>query len=72
MRDGHTREAAVGHRQWASNRLFCGRRRAVVARMSPVRLDAGQRTAPKVHDVLVRDADCLTAQALQSAGCATL
>jgi CRP-like cAMP-binding protein len=43
-----------------------------VARISLAQLEAGKRGAPKVHDVLARYADCLTAQVLQSVGCATL
>jgi CRP-like cAMP-binding protein len=43
-----------------------------VARVSLSRLEAVKRSAPKVHDVLTRYADCLTAQVLQSVACAAL
>ena len=43
-----------------------------VARISIVRLEAAKQAAPRVHDILSRYADCLTAQVLQSVGCATL
>jgi hypothetical protein len=44
----------------------------LLARISIARLEAAKRNEPKIHDVLARYADCLTAQVLQSAGCATL
>jgi CRP-like cAMP-binding protein len=43
-----------------------------VARIPLARLEAAKRIAPEVHDVLARYTDCLTAQVLQSVGCATL
>jgi hypothetical protein len=83
MRDGHAvhataigREGAVGG--VVSHSLKPAFARAtvqipgLVARISIRRLEAAKRNVPKVDDLLARYADCLTAQVLQSVGCATL
>ena len=83
MRDGHTVDAATIGREGAiggvvSLGLAPAFARATVqipgcvARIPRGRLEAAKRNLPKVHDVLARYADCLTAQVLQSVGCATL
>jgi CRP-like cAMP-binding protein len=83
MRDGRTVEAATIGREGAiggvvSLGLQPAFARAtvqipgIVARISVGRLEAAKRAVPRVQDVLARYADCLTAQVLQSVGCATL
>jgi CRP-like cAMP-binding protein len=83
MRDGRIVEAATIGREGAIGGIVSlGLRPAFaratvqipgfVARIPLARLEAGKRIAPEVHDVLARYADCLTAQVLQSVGCATL
>ncbi len=83
MRDGRTVEAAtVGREGVLGGVVSVGRApaypRAVVqlpgkgVRVPIVRLEAIKRNSPHLHDVLVRYADCLTAQAMQSVGCATV
>jgi len=42
------------------------------ARVPVACLEAAKRAAPRAHDVLVRYADCLTAQVLQAVACAAL
>jgi CRP-like cAMP-binding protein len=42
------------------------------ARIPVSRLEEGKRAVPKLHDVMLRYADCFTAQVLQSVGCASL
>jgi CRP-like cAMP-binding protein len=44
----------------------------MAARIPVTRLEAAKRVVPKTHDILARYADCLTAQVLQSVGCAAL
>jgi CRP-like cAMP-binding protein len=46
--------------------------RGTVARIPIAKLEAAKRAMPRVHDILTRYADCLTAQVLQSVGCAAL
>jgi CRP-like cAMP-binding protein len=83
MRDGSTvnaatigREGAIGGLVSLSLKPAFGRATVqipgLVARISIGRLETAKRNVPKVHDVLARYADCLTAQVLQSVGCATL
>jgi hypothetical protein len=83
MRDGRAVEAATIGREGAvggivSLGLAPAFTRASVqipgkaARISISRLEAAKRAAPKVHDILARYADCLTAQVLQSVGCTAL
>ncbi len=83
MRDGHAVEAATIGREGAvggviSFGLAPAFARATVqipgnaARLSISRLEAAKRSIPQIHDLLVRYADCLTAQVLQSVGCAAL
>jgi CRP-like cAMP-binding protein len=83
MRDGQAIEAAtIGREGAAGGIVSLGLKPAFaratvripgpVARVSIPRLEAAKRTAPIVHDVLSRYADCLTAQMLQSVGCAAL
>jgi len=43
-----------------------------VARVDVGVLEKAKRTSPRVHEVMTRYADCLTAQVLQSVGCASL
>jgi CRP-like cAMP-binding protein len=83
MQDGRIVEAATIGREGAVGGIvslgakpaFAG---AVVqisgeaARISIARLEAAKRAAPRAHDVLVRYADCLTAQVLQAVACAAL
>ena len=81
MRDGRAVEAATIGREGAVGGIVSlGNKpaftRALVqipglaARISVTRLETAKRNVPKLHDVLVRYADCLTAQVLQSVGCA--
>jgi CRP-like cAMP-binding protein len=83
MRDGRGVEAATIGREGAVGGIVSlGNKpafaRALVqipglaARISVTRLEAAKRNVPKLHDILVRYADCLTAQVLQSVGCATI
>jgi CRP-like cAMP-binding protein len=83
MRDGRTVEAATIGREGAvggvvSLGLKPAFTRAMVqipgslVRMPVARLEAVKRAMPRVHDILARYADCLTAQVLQSVGCASL
>lgn len=81
MRDGRAVEAATIGREGAIGGIISqGSKpafaRAIVQipghaiRISVARLEAAKRTAPKLHDILVRYSDCLIAQVLQSVGCA--
>jgi CRP-like cAMP-binding protein len=83
MRDGRTVEAATIGREGAVGGIVSlGLKPAFaratvripgrVARVSIVRLEEAKRSAPEVHDVLARYADCLIAQVLQSVGCAAV
>jgi CRP-like cAMP-binding protein len=83
MRDGHAIEAAtIGREGAAGGIISLGLKPAFaratvripgqVARISIVRLEEAKRTTPMVHDILSRYADCLTAQVLQSVGCAAV
>jgi len=83
MRDGRTVEAATVGREGALGGVVSRGQapaygRAVVqlpghaVRIPVARVEALKRDAPELQDILVRYADCLTAQALQSVGCATL
>jgi CRP-like cAMP-binding protein len=83
MRDGRTVEAATIGREGAvggviSLGLAPAFTRATVqipgrvARIPVQRLEAAKRTDPGLHALLARYADCLTAQILQSVGCAAL
>lgn len=83
MRDGKAVEAATIGREGAvggvvSLGLKPAFARAVVqiggkaARIPVSRLEDAKRAAPKLHDVMLRYADCFTAQVLQSVGCASL
>lgn len=82
MKDGRAIEAAtIGREGVVGGIVSLGLKpaftRAVVqiagrARRIPVaRLESAKQSSPGVHAVLVRYADCLTAQVLQSVGCAT-
>jgi CRP-like cAMP-binding protein len=83
MRDGGTVEAATIGREGVvggivSLGLSPAFARAVVqvpgqaARVPIARLEAVKRDLPRLHDVLVRYCDCLTAQVLQSVACASI
>lgn len=83
MRDGSAVEAATIGREGAVNGLVSmghtpAFSRAVAqiagkaARIPMSRLEAAKRAAPRLHETLVRYADCQTAQVLQSVGCAML
>ena len=83
MRDGTVVEAATIGREGAvggvvSLGLKPAFARALVqiggraARIPLGRLEDGKRAAPLLHDIMLRYADCFTAQVLQSVGCATL
>lgn len=83
MRDGRAVEAATVGREGAVGGIVSlGHKpafaRALVqipgraARISVSRLETAKHAAPGLHDVLVCYADCLTAQVLQSVGCATV
>lgn len=83
MRDGKAVEAATIGREGAvggvvSLGLKPAFARVVVqiggkaARIPVSRLEDGKRAAPKLHDIMLRYADCFTAQVLQSVGCASL
>ena len=83
MRDGSAvnaatigREGAIGGLVSFSLKPAFGRATVqipgLVARISIGRLEVAKRNVPKINDVLARYADCLTAQVLQSVGCATL
>jgi CRP-like cAMP-binding protein len=83
MRDGRAVEAATVGREGAvggvvSLGLAPAFTRAVVqiggtvARLPIAKLEAAKRAMPRVHDIFARYADCLTAQVLQSVGCAAL
>lgn len=83
MRDGRAIEAAtIGREGLVGGVVSLGHKPAfartlVMVAGSAVRVPIGQletakRTSPALHDILVRYADCLMAQALQSVGCATL
>jgi DNA-binding MarR family transcriptional regulator len=82
MRDGRAIEAATIGREGAVGGIVSLGLAAAftrgsvqipgrVDRIALTRLEAAKRKVPKVHDLLVRYADCLTAQILQSVGCAT-
>jgi len=81
MRDGRAVEAAtVGREGVIGGIVSLGHKpsfaRALVqipgraARISVSRLETAKQAAPGLHDVLICYADCLTAQVLQSVGCA--
>jgi CRP-like cAMP-binding protein len=83
MRDGRVIEAATIGREGAIGGIVSlgskpAYARAAVQipgeamRVSVARLEAAKRAAPRAHDVLVRYADCLTAQVLQAVACAAL
>jgi CRP-like cAMP-binding protein len=83
MRDGRAVEAAtIGREGVIGGIVSLGHKpafaRALVqipgraARISVSRLETVKYSAPGLHDVLVCYADCLTAQVLQSVGCATV
>jgi CRP-like cAMP-binding protein len=83
MRDGHIVEAAtIGREGVIGGTVSLGQRPAFarsvarvpgqIARISIGRLETIKRSTPILHDILARYADCLTAQVLQSVGCATL
>jgi CRP-like cAMP-binding protein len=83
MRDGKAVEAAtIGREGSAGGVISLGLKpafgRALVhiggraARIPVMRLEAGKRAAPRLHDILLRYADCFTAQVMQSVACATL
>lgn len=83
MRDGRAVEAATIGREGAvggviSLGLNPAFTRAAVqiagdALYVPIRvIEAAKRAAPKAHDIFARYADCLTAQAFQSVGCAAV
>jgi CRP-like cAMP-binding protein len=83
MRDGKAVEAATIGREGAVGgvvnlALKPAFARAMVqiggraARIPVARLEDGERAVPGLHDVLMRYADCFTAQVLQSVGCAAL
>jgi CRP-like cAMP-binding protein len=83
MRDGRTVEATTIGREGAVGGIVSlgsapAFTRASVqipgyaARVPLARLEAVKRAAPKLHDILSRYADCLTAQVFQSVGCATV
>lgn len=83
MRDGRTVEAATIGREGAvggvvSLGLNPAFARASVQisgsafRIALPRLETAKIASPKIHDLLSRYADCLTAQLLQSVGCAAL
>jgi CRP-like cAMP-binding protein len=83
MRDGRAVEAATIGREGAVGGIVSlGHKPAFArasvqipgqaARISVNRLETAKRNAPRLHDILVRYADCLTAQVLQSVGCATV
>ena len=83
MRDGRTVEAAtIGREGAVGGVISLGLKPAFsratvripgrVVRIPIVRLEEAKRAVPKVHDLLARYADCLTAQVLQSVGCAAV
>jgi CRP-like cAMP-binding protein len=83
MRDGRAVEAATIGREGAVGGVVSLGLKPAFARgvaqipgtahrISVSRLEAAKRRTPKAHDILVRYADCLTAQILQSVGCATV
>jgi CRP-like cAMP-binding protein len=83
MRDGRTVEAATIGREGAVGGIISlGMKPAftratvqipgALARIPIARLEAAKRAAPRIHQILTRYADCLTAQILQSVGCAAL
>ncbi|MDQ0395729.1 Crp/Fnr family transcriptional regulator [Labrys monachus] len=83
MRDGRMVEAATIGREGAVGGVVslglkpAFARAAVriagpVARVPIARLEDAKRATPRVHDIFSRYADCLTAQVLQSVGCAAL
>jgi len=83
MRDGRTVEAAtIGREGAVGGVVSLGLKPAFaratvripgrVARISIVRLEEAKNAVPKVHDILSRYAECLTAQVLQSVGCAAV
>lgn len=83
MQDGRAVEAATIGREGTVGGVvslghkpaFCFARVQVpgeALRLSLKKLEAAKLQAPRLHDLLVRYADCLIAQVLQSVGCATL
>jgi CRP-like cAMP-binding protein len=83
MQDGRAVEAATVGREGVVGGVislghkpaFCFARVQVAGealRLPLKKLEAAKLQAPRLHDLLVRYADCLIAQVLQSAGCATL
>lgn len=83
MRDGRIVEAAtIGREGAVGGVVSLGLKPAfarasveipgMAMRVAVTKLEAAKRASPKVHDVLARYADCLTAQVFQSVGCAAL
>lgn len=83
MRDGRAVEAAtIGREGTVGGNISLGLNPAFARasvqiggpalRVLVTRLEASKRENPKVHDTLSRYADCLTAQVLQSVGCAAV
>lgn len=83
MQDGRTVEVAtVGREGAVGGAISLGvvpafarvtvRIPGIVARIPIARLETAKHAAPRIHNVLARYTDCLTAQILQSVGCATL
>jgi CRP-like cAMP-binding protein len=81
MRDGRAVEAATIGREGAIGGIISLGHKPAFSRglvqipgkafRIPIsRLEAAKRSAPKLHDTLVRYADCLIAQVQQSVGCA--
>jgi CRP-like cAMP-binding protein len=83
MRDGRAIEAAtIGREGLVGGIISFGHKPAfaralvmvpgVAVRIPVNRLETAKRNSPVLHDIMVRYADCLLAQALQSVGCGTL
>lgn len=83
MSDGRALEAAtIGREGAAGGIVSLGSKPAFArglvqlsgqaARIPLSRLEAAKRAVPKLHDIFARYNDCLTAQVLQSVGCASV